>query len=110
MIINVHNLKIVSGDEASKIKFVLLEDGTLLFGKCKWHKDLVETYRGVDPALKVLGAGVVPKDIENVGLESEYWGNWESTGYKVVTTEILRSSVRKSLLPFSNEINSLCKE
>ncbi len=109
MIINIHNLKLVSGDETSKIKFVLFEDGTLLFGKCKWHIDLVETFKNIDSNLNVLGAGVVPKDIEEVGLENEYWGNWESTGYKVVTSDSLRSVIREALLPFSSEINNLYK-
>lgn len=109
MNIYVNNLNIVSGDSTSKIKFILLEDGTLLFGKCKWHKDLVESTQGVNSTLKVIAAGVIPNDIVNVDLESEYWGGWESTGYKVVTPEVLRNTIRESLLTFSHEINSLYK-
>lgn len=107
MTISVHNLNVVSGDDNSKIKFILFEDGVLLFGKCKWHRDLAEVVPDIVSNLKVLGAGVVPKNIEKVNLENEFWGDWESTGYKVVTVDSLRSTVREALLPFSSEINDL---
>ena len=98
MNIIVKNLGSVSGDKSSPIKFILLEDGTLLFGNCTWHKDLGIAAH-VDDTLHVIGAGVVPENISKAGIEDKAsWGDWRSTGYGTVTPIELRESIRRALL------------
>jgi hypothetical protein len=96
MNIQPRNLGIVSGDEHSKVKFILLEDGMLLYGKCQWHKDLEVAAKFGDP-IKVIGAGVVPENIQGVSIEDNAWGDWKSTGYEVVTPTEFREPVRNAL-------------
>lgn len=96
MDIQVQNSGVVSGDAASKVKFILLEDGRLLYGKCQWHKDLAKDVC-IDESMKVLGAGVFPDNIQEVSIEEDVWGGWKSTGYNVVTPLELRQSIRNAL-------------
>ena len=99
MNIQIKNLGQVSGEETSKIKFILLEDGTLLYGKCQWHKDLA-TAAGIGEEVKVVGAGVVPDNME--ALDDDAWGEWKSTGYSVITPLEFRESICKALFSFEN--------
>jgi hypothetical protein len=91
MNITLVNLREVS--EGEKIKFILLEDGRLLYGTCKWHKDLGES--GNIGSCKVVGAGVIPSHIPTA--DDEDWGNWQSTGYEVITPTDLRESIKEAL-------------
>jgi hypothetical protein len=100
MNIKPHDLGIVSGDEESKIKFILLENGTLLYGKCEWHKDLAMAAK-VGENAKVIGAGVVPENIAEASIEDNVWGEWKSTGYGVVTSLALRKDIQKALMEAS---------
>jgi hypothetical protein len=95
MNIRVKNLGEISGDQDSKVKFILFEDGTLLFGKCQWHKDLA-TAAKVDETMKVVGAGVVSSNIEDTS--DEAWGGWKSTGYGIVTPIEIRQTIRNALI------------
>lgn len=106
MNIIVRSLGSVSGDGNSKIKFILLEDGTLLYGKCQWHKDLAVA-AGIDEAVKVVGAGVIPANLMEAGIKDDVWGNWKSTGYGVLTPETLREEIAAALVSCKKEIDYL---
>ena len=82
-------------------KFVLLERGTLLFGKFLYHKDLVAcffTSEDEKETVIVIGAGIVPEDVTIPVDNSDAWGKWISTGYDVVTPLELRESIREALI------------
>ena len=106
---SVINLGRISDDSSHKIKFVLFNNGVLLFGKVEWHKDLVNSYAAANPDLMVIAAGTVPRDIDIVDLSDENWGGWKSTGYKVHTPPEYRERIRNTLLPFKVEIAGLSK-
>lgn len=100
MNIILRNLGNISGDDASKIKFILLDDGTLLYGRVEWHKDLVSAAElGQD--IRVVGAGVVPRDVHDTRDES--WGNWKSTGYNVVTPVELQKEIMNVFVSAQNK-------
>lgn len=90
---NCYNLGILSVDEGAKEKFVLLEDGALLFGQVMYHKDLVYYYCG-EEKMKVLAAGTLPdKNLEDM----DSWG-WKSTGYEVTTEEKLKPVIVREII------------
>ena len=106
--IAVLNLGPISGVPTHPIKFILLEDGTLLFGKVEFHKDLMRAHlNGRLDSPVVIAAGSVPEDIEACGLDVGDWGGWKSTGFDVRTPVAYRSAVRDALLPFAREIAGL---
>ncbi len=107
MTISVKSLGIVSGDEHGVVKFVLLEEDILVFGKCVWHKDLVIAFYGEEVNVTVLAAGVLPKDVSKVPLDDSYWGEWRSSGYNVITPPEYRNTIKEALLSFEQEINRL---
>jgi hypothetical protein len=79
--------------DGEKRKFILVEDGRLLYGICKWHKDLGNAEAIGD--LKVVGAGVIPLSLKYAS--DEEWGDWQSTGYGIVTPEELRNPIKEAL-------------
>lgn len=93
MNIEVINLGDVSKENNHKRKFVLLDDGRLIFGKVQWHKNLVEA-AGIDNPI-VIGAGVVPEDL--ISDTDDAWGEWKSTGYEIVTSPDFREAVKTAL-------------
>jgi hypothetical protein len=103
MIISVTKLASSSEDEKARSKFILLEDGTLLFGRCMYHKDLYSAFCNDDTKKEqeviVLAAGTVPDDV-NISLEDERWGGWKSTGYNVITPLYLRKSIQDAFISF----------
>jgi hypothetical protein len=103
----IKNIGIISQDKSSLVKFVLSEKNVLLFGRCLWHKDLVCTFYGDDVKIRVIAAGVVPKDVKNSTLIDEEWGAWKSSGYEVVTPEEYRGIIKDALSIFEDEINEL---
>jgi hypothetical protein len=81
-------------------KFILLEDGRLLYGMCRYHKDLSTVYfsnQEEDGTLKVIGAGIVPEDVRT-DIEDSAWGGWESTGYDVVTPLYMRTMIQEAFI------------
>jgi hypothetical protein len=107
MDITVKSLGVISDDEHSFVKFVLLEENILVFGKCLWHKDLVLAFYGHDDNVEIIAAGVLPKDVSKVPLDGKYWGDWRSSGYEVTTPPEYRSTIQKVLSAFEQEINRL---
>lgn len=95
MTITLHNLGDVSGDETSKVKFILLDDGMLLYGKAKWHKDLADEV-DLSKDTHVVGAGVVPENIRDTS--DEAWGYWKSTGYNIVTPPEAQKEIMDAFL------------
>jgi hypothetical protein len=95
-------------EEANVVKFVLLEDGTLLFGLCRFHKDLVDSYYPTGGHPNIVGAGTIPRSLSLVPVEDmKEWGNWHSTGFKVTVEEKDRAQILKSLLPYEEEVSEL---
>ncbi len=107
--INVKNLGRISSIAEHKVKFILLDNGVLLFGKVEWHKDLMDNYLGDESNIIVIAAGSIPTDIETADLEDSDWGGWKSTGYKVLTPPEYRAQIRDALLPYRDEITKLLK-
>jgi hypothetical protein len=103
MDIRVEKLEQVAGDENSKVKFILLEDGRLLCGKCQWHKDLALA-AGLDDSIKIIGAGVMPANPQDTN--DNVWGGWKSSGYDIVTPVELREEIRTALISFSPHLNT----
>jgi hypothetical protein len=103
------NLGSISENSAHKTKFILLDDGVLLFGKVEWHKDLAANYTRNASEVSVVAAGTVPNDIAAADLSEESWGGWKSTGYDVRTPIEFRESIRTALLPYKEEIERLSK-
>lgn len=103
MTISVIELPPLSHDEKARTKFILLPDGTLLFGRCMYHKDLYGAFCHGDEKKEqdaiVLGAGTVPDDM-SISLDDEKWGGWKSTGYNVVTPLYLRENIRKAFIEY----------
>lgn len=100
MIITLTPLPTISDDIKSKTKFILLEDGKLLYGICKYHKDLGAAYyenQDGDDVIKVIGAGVVPDDVRT-GIGDSAWGGWESTGYDIVTPHYMRTIIQEAFI------------
>ena len=64
MKIHVIEIPDVSGGKDGKRKFILLDDGRLLFGMCVYHKDLSYYFFRNEEKKDhcVIGAGVVPDD------------------------------------------------
>jgi hypothetical protein len=104
-----HNLGRISHDDAHKVKFILLNNGVLLFGKVEWHKDLMNSYTDHQTNVSVVAAGTIPQHIAAVDLSEENWGGWKSTGYGVLTPDEYRESIRNVLLLHEEEITSLSK-
>jgi hypothetical protein len=107
MDITIKNLGVISDEEGSFVKFVLLEEKILAFGKCLWHKDLIIALYGQDTSVSITAAGILPKDVSKTPLDDEYWGQWRSNGYDVITPPEYRSLIQKALLSFESEINTL---
>lgn len=107
MTISVKSLGVVSGEENGVVKFVLLEEDILVFGKCVWHKELVVAFYGKEIDVTVVAAGVLPKDVSKASLDDSYWGAWRSSGYDVVTPPEYRNTIKEALLSFEQEINHL---
>ncbi len=81
-------------------KFILLETGELLYGMCLYHKQLADTYTemtGID-IQSIIGAGIIPTDVATPTEDTDAWGLWKSTGYKVVTPLYLRSEIRDTFM------------
>ncbi len=94
--------------EESKVKFVFLENETLLFGKCMYHKDLMEAYFKDEEekyAIMVIGAGVLPHDV-HVPVDDDSWGEWRSSGYGVVTSIHLRPVIQEAFIMFFTSSDS----
>lgn len=72
MQITITNLGVLSEDEKAKNKFILTEDGLLLYGKCLQHRDL-STHAKLPPATKIVGAGVIPNDMEMCSIDDNEW-------------------------------------
>jgi hypothetical protein len=90
--------------EGSQVKFILLADGRLLYGRCMYHKDLAVAFFDNEEErnmLTVIGAGVVPEDPATQIEDEEAWGYWKSTGYKVVTEEMLREKIREAFIVYN---------
>lgn len=107
MNIEVKSLGVISDEENGFVKFVLLEENILVFGKCLWHKDLVVAFYGKEVEVIVTAAGILPKDVSKVPLDDEYWGEWKSSGYDIVTPPQYRNTIKEALLSFEQEINRL---
>ncbi len=106
--ISARSLGRISDSPADPIKFILLDDGLLLFGKAQWHKDLMRAHLAERGAPRdVVAAGTVPSDIAARGLDDEDWGGWKSTGFGVRTPIEYRAAIREALLPFAGEIAGL---
>jgi hypothetical protein len=106
-ITTIKSLGIISGEDAGIVKFLLLEDGALIFGKCYWHKDLVMAFYGKAVNVTVLAAGVLPRDVSKASLDEDAWGGWLSNGYNIVTPQALRLTIKEVLTSFESEINRL---
>ncbi len=110
MNIVVKSLGAISDDENSFVKFILLEENILIFGKCLWHKDLIVALYGKEVDALVIAAGILPKDVSKVPLDDEYWGQWRSSGYGVVTPKEYRAVIQDVMRSFESEINTLWGE
>lgn len=107
MNILVKSLGVISQDENSFVKFILLTDNVLVFGRCVWHRDLVIALYGKDAHVTVIAAGVLPKDVSKAPLDEAYWGDWKSSGYEVVTPPEYRTTIKSVMISFEEEINAL---
>ncbi len=103
----VKNLGVVSDDEKSLVKFILLDNGILLFGRVKWHKDLLDAYREAGADATVVAAGIAPKNIGKTTVKDDVWGGWQSTGYGIITPDEYKGDIKGALKPFEQEINRL---
>lgn len=93
-------LPLISDDSSSRNKFILLEDGRLLYGMCRYHKDLSVAYcnnQGAGHKIKVIGAGIIPDNVR-VPIEDSAWGGWESTGYDIVTPHYMRTIIQEAFI------------
>ena len=95
MHIKITNLGILSNDEKAKVKFILTEEGDLLYGKCLWHKDL-SAHVKLLPTVEIIGAGIVPDDMETCSIDDAEWGDWKSTGYGVTTPQELKFPIKEA--------------
>lgn len=102
----VENLGTISNTAEHKVKFILLENGVLLFGKVEWHKDLMNSYTG-EKSSNVVAAGSIPEFIDATDLSEMAWGGWKSTGYNVLTPLDYRVRIMEALLPYKKEIEGL---
>ncbi len=103
----IKSLGVITGDEGGIVKFLLLEEGTLIFGKCFWHKDLVIAFYGKEVDVAIIAAGVLPKDVSKVSLDEDSWGGWLSNGYNIITPPGYRRVIKEVISSFENEINDL---
>ena len=101
MKITITNIGTLSEDEKAKNKFILTEEGLLLYGKCLQHKDL-SVYVKLSPTTKIIGAGVVPDDMETCSIDDAEWGGWKSTGYGVRTPNELKFPIKEALFSHSH--------
>lgn len=99
MKITVTNLGALSLDERAQVKFILTEEGTLFYGKCLWHKDLSQEVK-LSPNIKIIGAGIVPDDLETCSIDGDEWGQWKSTGYGLVTPQELRFPIKEAFFDY----------
>lgn len=99
MKITVTNLGVLSPDEKAQVKFILTEEGNLLYGKCLWHKDLSLKAKLL-PDTKIIGAGIAPDDLETCSIEGNEWGEWKSTGYGLVTPQELRFPIKEAFFDY----------
>ena len=87
--------------EGSQVKFILIADGRLLYGRCMYHRDLSDAFFDNEEernTLTVIGAGIVPEKRTTQIKDEEAWGYWKSMGYKVVTEETLREKIREAFI------------
>lgn len=106
MIIRIQDLGNLSDEEHSKVKFILLDNGDLLFGKCKWHKDLQDASSYKTESVQVVGAGTVPLDVDGF-MDDEKWGGWKSTGYSVITPDNIRKQIVEAFKVYKGETPGL---
>ena len=102
MQITVTNVGTLSDDEKARNKFILTEDGLLLFGKCLQHKDLA-LHAKLLPTIKIVGAGLVPDDMETCSLDDDEWGDWKSVGYGVRTPPELKFPIKEAFFSYSHK-------
>lgn len=101
MKISITNVGTLSDDERAKNKFILTEDGLLIYGKCLQHKDL-STYVKLPVTTKIVGAGVVPDDMETCSIDDSEWGEWKSTGYGIRTPSELKFPIKEAFFSHSH--------
>lgn len=102
--ITIIHLQDIVDCEGSQVKFILLTDGRLLYGRCMYHKDLANAFFDSEEernTLVVVGAGIVPENRVAQIEDEEAWGYWKSTGYKVVTEEKLREKIREAFILYN---------
>lgn len=90
-------LGVLSNEKSAREKFILLEDGTLLFGRVLYHKDLAKEYVGREN-VRVVAAGTLPQEEVEV---IEGWG-WKSTGYHIETKEEMKTTIVRAILSQKN--------
>ena len=95
MQITVINLGTLLDDEKAQVKFLLTEEGDLLYGKCLWHKDL-SAHIKLSPNVQIIAAGIVPDNMETCSINDNEWGNWKSSGYGVTTPQELRFPIKEA--------------
>ncbi len=105
----IQNLGSISKVAEHKVKFILLDNGVLLFGKVEWHKDLMDAFVGDKANRIVIAAGSLPENVGTADLGDDAWGGWKSTGYKVLTPLEYRDKIHAALLPYNKEIEVLSK-
>ena len=98
MDITIRNLGSLTEDRNSATKFILIDTGVLFFGRCKWHNDLAIAAK-LPEEIVIIGAGVVPPNLETADISDAFWGGWKSSGYGIVTDEELRVHIYHALLP-----------
>ena len=101
MNISITNLGVLSNEETAQTKFILTEDGVLLFGTCMWHKDLSAQVK-LSPNTKIIGAGIVPNDLTTCSIDEDEWGGWKSTGYGIVTPQELRFPIKEAFFAYAH--------
>jgi hypothetical protein len=92
-------LGVLSTEIAAREKFILADDGTLLFGRVLYHKELALYQFGRDD-IRVVAAGVIPDG--NVS-DLESWG-WKSTGYGIITDQELRPNIVNKILKYRENL------
>ncbi len=96
--INSIDLGVLSTDRAALEKFILTDDGTLLFGTVLYHKELTLNYYKTGN-VKVTAAGTIP---ETNLFDLDRWG-WKSSGYGVVTEPELRPKIAELIIEIKNK-------
>ncbi len=102
MQIVVNNLGVLSDDERARVKFILTEEGNLLYGKCLQHRDL-SAHVKLSPTIRIIGAGVVPDDMETCSIDDNEWGDWKSTGYGITTPPELKFPIKEAFFSHSHK-------